>query len=202
MIDGRLIKITNKSAGHFANSGYSEGLRRSNPKIYQDKMNVSSSIDEVIKGSRDYVNEELKHDRDDDIVEFARGSVLLDVGGNKYEASALVGDTTQGEMLFYDAQDMVEAKFELKEKRYSENRPENSRSGKTTVPLKKSISEDGAKNNIIYVQKNRSLATAIDEQAFINTPEATSGTASTNIIFNNEQKSNIEISVTDAHINR
>lgn len=46
----------------------------------------------------------------------------------------------------------------------------------------------------MYVQKNRSLATAIDEQASINTSETTSGTASNNIIPQNQEKSSVKFS--------
>jgi len=134
-ISGRLIGITRKSAEHFTNSDYTDKLRNHDQQVYEDKLNIAQNIDDVIYASADYINEGLKHPRNDNIVEFARGSVLLDVGGKKYEASVLVGYTTMKEMVLYDVQDLSPATFEIKEKKAQPTLAgKESDTSKTAVP--------------------------------------------------------------------
>ena len=140
-ISGRFIKVTKKSGGHFLNSAYTDKLRNNEAEMYADKLKTSKNIKDVIYASTDYVNEEIKHDRKDDIKEFARGKVYLRIGENDYEASVLIGYTDKNEMLFYDIQDLEPTSFELKEKRYSKDRSETSETSKTTVSLENSISD-------------------------------------------------------------
>ena len=146
-VSGRLIGVTRKTADHFVNSDYTDMVRNNDPEVYADKLNISQNIDDVIYASTDYVNEGLKHERWDNIEQFARGSVLLDIGGKKYEASVIVGYTTFNEMLLYDVQDLTPTTFEIKEKRHSQHWLDESYTSKTTVPLNESVTEKGNKVN-------------------------------------------------------
>jgi hypothetical protein len=116
-ISGKLISVSRKTVEHFIGSNYTDSLRNHDTEMYEDKLQISQNIDDVIYASTNYINEGLIHQRDDNIIEFARGSVLLDIGGKKYEAQVLVGYTTMKELLLYDIQDMVPANFTIKTKR-------------------------------------------------------------------------------------
>lgn len=116
-VSGRMINITRKSAEHFTNSDYTDKLRNKEPALYEDKLNIAQNIDDVVCASTDYINEGLKHPRKDNITQFARGTVLLDISGNKYEANVLIGYTTMQEMVLYDVQDLTPTTFNIKEKK-------------------------------------------------------------------------------------
>ena len=60
------------------------------------------SPNEVLKASKVWVNEALKHDRTDNIVDFGRGNVYIKVGDNLYNADVVVGYTSNNNMVFYD----------------------------------------------------------------------------------------------------
>lgn len=96
------IQITKKSRDEFLNSGYTQSLRKNRPSIYNDKLRSSDNLDEIVKASRDYVGEGLKHPRKDSIREFARGTVNLRVGGKDYSADVIVGTTKTDHLVFYD----------------------------------------------------------------------------------------------------
>ena len=51
---------------------------------------------DIIIATTDYVNEGLNHPRKDNVVDFARGNLLIDVLGNKYEADVVIGFTKFG----------------------------------------------------------------------------------------------------------
>lgn len=79
-----------------------------------------------------------------DIVEFARGNVLLDIGGHKYEAVVLVGYTTMQEMVLYDVQDFTSSDFTVKEKKAQPTLAGNeSDTRKTVVPSNNILPQDG-----------------------------------------------------------
>ena len=146
-ISGRLISVTRKTADHFMGSDYTDMLRNNDPEIYEDKLNVSQNIDDVVYASTDYINEDLKHERWDNITQFARGKVLLDIGGNQYEANVIVGYTTFNEMLLYDVQDLTPTNFSYKEKSRSQHWLDESYTRKTTAPLNDSIPDSQQNGN-------------------------------------------------------
>lgn len=65
-------------------------------------MRATDNADEILKASRNYVGEALLHPRKDDIIEFARGTVLLRVGKNDYSADIIVGTKKNNSLLLYD----------------------------------------------------------------------------------------------------
>ncbi len=96
------IKINRQSRAEMTFSEYTKRLRRDDGSAYADKFRAAANADEIILASRDYINEGLKHNRKDNIRDFARGTVQLRVGSSDYTADVVVGTTSGGEMLLYD----------------------------------------------------------------------------------------------------
>ena len=105
------IQITKKSRDEFLNSKYTNTLKRKQPSVYDDKLRSSDNLDEIVKASRDYVGEGLKHPRKDSIREFARGTVNLRVGGKDYSADVVVGTKSDDSLVFYDLINFKPAKI-------------------------------------------------------------------------------------------
>ena len=111
------IKITGKTRGELTESKYTRWLKNNEPEMYADKLRASGNADEILAASDYYVNEGLNHPRTDRIVDFARGTVVLDVGGNGYEASVVVGTKDNGEMILYDLVDMKDVQINKRTQR-------------------------------------------------------------------------------------
>ena len=105
------IQITKKSRDEFLNSKYTNTLKRKQPSVYDDKLRSSDNLYEIVKASRDYVGEGLKHPRKDSIREFARGTVNLRVGGKDYSADVVVGTKSDDSLVFYDLINFKPAKI-------------------------------------------------------------------------------------------
>ena len=75
-----------------------------------------------MQSNRNYVNEEAKHERKDDLEQFARADLLLQVGQNQYKAETLVGTKKNGEAVLYDIVNIKPTSFrEKKTEQYSRN---------------------------------------------------------------------------------
>lgn len=61
-----------------------------------------------------YVNEDLNHLRKDNIVQFARGNVLMQIGNNQYNAKVIIGFTSGNNMLLYDLINLTPDSFKVK----------------------------------------------------------------------------------------
>lgn len=96
-------------------SRYMQQLYNSDPKLRADKLRATDNADEVLQAATDWVNEGLKHPRKDNIKDFARGEVLLRVGGNDYTAEVVVGTRENGSMLLYDILNLQPTSFTEKE---------------------------------------------------------------------------------------
>lgn len=68
----------------FLRSKDAQKLYQGRKSIYADKINAFGSADELLKTSKDYIGESLKHKRKDNFKEFARGKVRFKVGANGY----------------------------------------------------------------------------------------------------------------------
>ncbi|MFR5061594.1 MAG: LPD38 domain-containing protein [Christensenellales bacterium] len=113
---GRLIKVNAITRNEYINSKNAQYLKGNITKntIFIDKMKSSGHLDEIVLASDSYVNEGLKHTRNDNIKEFARGNVLLDIAGNQYAANVIVGFTGSN-MILYDVVDFKPTKFTVTE---------------------------------------------------------------------------------------
>lgn len=101
-VGGNEININQTSRREMTFSKYMQWALKNDRAVYADKLRATNNADEIIRASRDYVNEALLHPRKDSIREFARGEVLLRVGNNDYAASVIVGTYESGHMLLYD----------------------------------------------------------------------------------------------------
>ena len=125
-----------------------------------------------MRASTDYVNEEIKHPRKDNIREFARGRVLMRIGQNDYNAEVVVGYTKNGEMLLYDIVNFKPDTFSVKER--TSRQPgrgeagmtgDYGKSSKVEGPIKSgpattdnSISQNNAAVNSQYTQESENDA--------------------------------------------
>lgn len=96
------IQITGKSRNEITNSKDTMWLKSNQSDVYADKMRAANNADEILQASTDYVSEKPAHERTDDIVDFGRGKVQLEVGGQMYDADVVVGTKKDGLMLLYD----------------------------------------------------------------------------------------------------
>ena len=113
-ISGRLIRVNQKTKNEYTESKYTKFLRSNDGTIYEDKLKSANNLDEIILASTNYVNEDLNHTRKDKIKEFARGDVLIRVGGNDYSAKVIIGFTSGNNMVLYDIIEFTPTKFEIK----------------------------------------------------------------------------------------
>ena len=167
-----VIEITGKTGKEYTRSGYSQYIERNDGQVYNDKLRAAGNLDEAVRASTDYVNEEIKHPRKDNIKEFARGRVLMRVGQNDYNAEVVVGYTKNGEMLLYDIVNFKPDTFSVKER--TSRQPgrgeagmtgDYGKSSKVEGPIKSgpattdnSISKNNAAVNSQYTQESESDA--------------------------------------------
>ena len=118
------IQITGKSRSEITNSKDTRWLKHSQPDVYADKMRATNNADEILQASTDYVSEKPAHERTDDIVDFGRGKVQLEVGGQMYDADVIVGTKKDGSMLLYDFVGM--AKKEMQQTAGRQSAPHDS----------------------------------------------------------------------------
>ncbi|MEE1279493.1 MAG: hypothetical protein UHH95_01510 [Oscillospiraceae bacterium] len=110
--NGQKIGIKQRTAKEWQNSKNAQYLLRNDSRKYFDKINSFSNADELLKASREYVGEEIKHIRQDSFVEFARGMVDFKVDDRGYSADIIVGTTKDGKALLYDIVNIVYKKIE------------------------------------------------------------------------------------------
>ena len=84
---------------------------------------MSNNIDEILKASDNYVNEEPNHSRKDGLKDFAWGAVNIRIGKTDYSADVIVGNN--GTRLYlYDVINLKEIKIKERRsnhQRYSQN---------------------------------------------------------------------------------
>ena len=140
------IKINSQTRREMTFSEYTKWLARNKPGVYADKFRAANYADEIILASRDYINEGLKHERKDNIQDFARGTVQLRVGETDYSADVVVGTTASGSMLLYDIVNLQPTTIQEKSRRTVQpNQSEGRRSGTPTSDT--SIAETGGDVN-------------------------------------------------------
>lgn len=121
-IGNNLIKINAISRNELQNSRYTQQIRKDNSTdIYRDKMAATNNADELLQSNRDYVNEEVKHERKDNIKQFGRGEILFKVGQNTYAADMVVGNKADGSMVMYDIVNIRPENFNKKRSSASES---------------------------------------------------------------------------------
>lgn len=109
------IQIDGRSRQEMTFSRYMQWLYNNDPQLHADKLRATNNADEILFATTDWVNEGLNHPRKDRIADFARGNVLLRVGGNDYTANVVVGTKKNGSMALYDVLNLQPTSFTEKE---------------------------------------------------------------------------------------
>lgn len=158
-IDKQKIYFTTDTKKETTYSQYTKWLRNNKADVYQDKMRLLNHPVDVILATTNYVNEGLKHSRKDNIVDFARGNLLLDILGNKYEANVVIGFTKYGMCELYDIVNMKPTTFEYKkEASYKDSSSKKGLSQKGNASFNNIISTNTGKS-----QEKFSLKTNVEE---------------------------------------
>ncbi|RKJ79169.1 hypothetical protein D7X33_08480 [Butyricicoccus sp. 1XD8-22] len=123
-VGNNVISISAQTRREMTFSGYAKWLRQNSSDLYADKLRAAAFSDEILLTSSNYVNEGLKHSRKDGIRDFARGTVQLRIGAEKYSADVIVGTKANGQMLLYDIvniQKKADAPYSLGKSRAVDN---------------------------------------------------------------------------------
>ncbi len=123
-----MIKVNRKTVNEYLYSEYTKNLRSNDKKTFKDKLRASNNLDEIIVSSINYVNEDLNHLRKDNIVQFARGNVLMQIGNNQYNAKVIIGFTSGNNMLLYDLINLTPDSFKVKIKKADTHTVQQSKS--------------------------------------------------------------------------
>ena len=81
---------------------------KKSPSVYFDKLRTIANADELLEAANNWIGEDLKHERKDKIVEFARGNINFKVEDNGYSADVIVGISSDGSAVLYDLIDIRE----------------------------------------------------------------------------------------------
>lgn len=114
VVGENVVAINKQSRKEMTFSRYMQRIFQTEPQMYADKLKATNNADEIVQAARNWVNEALLHPRKDDIIDFARGEVLLHVGGNDYLAQVIVGNKGENGLLLYDIINL--SKTKIKEK--------------------------------------------------------------------------------------
>ncbi len=160
-ISGRLIKVNSISRSEFTNSKYSKYLKSSDGTIYQDKFRSANNLDDIILASTNYINEDLKHSRNDKFTEFARGDVLIRVGSTDYSAKVIVGFTSGKQMVLYDIINFVPTSLDIKNKDNSIDFGKN-RNLRNELSLDTNIPQEDTGVNSIISENDKNVLFSIN----------------------------------------
>lgn len=157
-VGNNVIEIDKQSREEMTYSRYTRHLMRTEPELYADKLRATNNADEILRASRNYVNEALAHPRRDNIQEFARGEVLMEIGDKGYSAQVVVAMRSNGRLLLYDILQMEPATIQAKNKKSNaaiakDPSPGTDRS--TASGFTDSISETGGDVNGRFSLKER-----------------------------------------------
>ena len=148
-VSGQKIGINSRTAREWQRSKDAQYLLANKKQKYTDKLNAFENADELLKASRDYVAEEIKHTRKDNFKEFARGVVDFKVNNQGYTADIIVGTTNSNIALLYDIVGIQEKEIEDASHTTQGRRAETSSNDiilNEEQTVKNNISDSGANN--------------------------------------------------------
>ena len=115
VVNGITHKVNKTSRQEYTRSKYTEKLYNKAPDIFADKMRAADIADDIVVATTNWNRDgSLKHPRDDNFVDFDRGTTLIMSGDAKYKAEVVIGITKNGEAVLYDVVDMTPTTFEIK----------------------------------------------------------------------------------------
>ncbi len=107
-VHGQKIQVNKTTNDEFRKSESARALLENDAQTYNDKLKTIANADEILSAAKNWIGEEIKHIRKDDIVEFARGNVTYRVGENGYVADVIVGTRKNGSAVLYDLVNIYE----------------------------------------------------------------------------------------------
>lgn len=160
VVGNNQIHIDKQSRREMTFSRYMQWLYNNDPQTHADKLRATSNADEILRATTDWINEVLNHPRKDQIADFARGNVLLRVGGNDYSADVVVGTRKDGSMLMYDVLNLRKTSFEKREA----DAAINTNPSPGTVRSTASVSDTSIRSQEQKSQDKFSVTEATDDQ--------------------------------------
>lgn len=160
VVGNNQIHIDKQSRREMTFSRYMQWLYNNDPQTHADKLRATSNADEILRATTDWINEGLNHPRKDQIADFARGNVLLRVGGNDYSADVVVGTRKDGSMLMYDVLNLRKTSFEKREA----DAAINTNPSPGTVRSTASVSDTSIRSQEQKSQDKFSVTEATDDQ--------------------------------------
>lgn len=155
-VGNNVININAQSRREMTFSKYMQRLFNLEPQMYADKLRAANSADEILQAARNWVNEALLHPRKDDIIDFARGEVLMRIGSNGYTAQVIVGNRGENGLLLYDIINLSPANIREKAKKtdaaFTTN-AQNGPRGRGPASVTDSIAENGGDVNARFSLK-------------------------------------------------
>ncbi|PWL46830.1 MAG: hypothetical protein DBY45_01795 [Clostridiales bacterium] len=164
-VGNNVIYIDKQSIREMTFSKYTQRLMKLNPELYSNKIRATNNADEIIKASRNYINEALVHPRKDNIQEFARGDILLSINGQGYSANVIVAMRSNGKMMLYDLLNIRKTDIKEKTRRSNTVNPQKGETGRKATPSNTSISNSSENVNGKFSLKGSSdaLQAQLDE---------------------------------------
>lgn len=153
------IQIDGRSRQEMTFSRYMQWLYNNDPQLHADKLRATDNADEILRATTDWVNEGLNHPRKDRITDFARGNVLLRVGGNDYTADVVVGTKKNGSMALYDVLNLQPTSFTEKEADAAISTNPSPGTARSTA----SVSDDSVAEKLPPVKKRFSIDEPVEE---------------------------------------
>ncbi len=109
-VDGQDVIIKPKTVKEWTRSKNAMTLFRADTEGYLNKQRAFANADEILQTAFDYTQEEPKHTRRDEFVNFIRGDIAVRVNGKMYTAEVVVGLTKDGAAALYDLVNFRESK--------------------------------------------------------------------------------------------
>ena len=156
-ISKQRIYFTSDTKREATFSKYSKWLKSKAADVFIDKMRAVYNLDELVLATTDYVNEGLKHPRKDNIVDFARGRVLMDILGKQYTADVVVGFTDKGICELHDVVNINPTQFGYKKTNdaLSTISSEDEHLQKRTSFVNTTVSQNNSGVNSKYMQNSK-----------------------------------------------
>ena len=110
-----LIQVNQRSRRELTMSRASRVLEKKNPSILAEKFRAVTHADDVLHAATDWKSEKPKHERKDNLINFSRGNVLLQIGENQYTAEVVIGETAGHTLQLHEISNIKETTFDKKE---------------------------------------------------------------------------------------
>lgn len=162
------INIQKESRQEMTFSKYMQWAFRNDRVAYLDKLRATDNADEILRASRNYVNEALLHPRKDNISQFARGDVLLRIGENDYTAEVIIGTNENGNMLLYDvirlSPTTIKERNKIRAQQTEQRKSEASRKAVPTDTVAQPTAKSNSNTEIKFSMQDSDGNTLTEEQ--------------------------------------